>query len=121
MIVAQLLSDASAHDLERYDSIGRRFDSIEHAFPRGADPSLASMRIALAFWDAWIDARNRGWQATVGIQPSEWPLLARTIAGDLTSEREIGDERVRRWFDAATNPSAGERVLTLAARLRGGE
>lgn len=118
-IAAQLLGDAAAHDAERYDSIGRRFDSIEHTFPRGTDPAFASLRIALTFWDAWIDARNYGWRTTVGIQQQDWPLLARSIAEDLTSDRDIMDERVRRRFDAAANHASEERVLVLAARLRG--
>lgn len=118
-LIAQLLGDAAAHDAERYDSIGRRFDSLEHAFPRGAAPELTSLRIALTFWDAWIDARNLGWQMTTGIQLSEWPLIARIIADDLASDREITDPRVRLRFDAVASPAAAERVLVLAARLRG--
>src|SRR5690606_3713219 len=118
-IAAQLLSDAIAHDEERYDSIGRRFDSIEHSFPRGTDPAMSSLRIALTFWDAWIDARNYGWRTTVGIQQQDWPVLARALVEDLTSDRDITDERIRRRFDAASNPASEERVLVLAARLRG--
>ena len=118
-LTAQLLGDATAHETERFDSIGRRFDSIEHSFPPGSDPSMHSLRIALTFWDAWIDARNHGWQHSTGIQPGEWPLLARVIAGDLAQDREITDARVLQRFDASTNPAAGERVLVLAARLRG--
>jgi hypothetical protein len=119
-IASQLLGDAVAHDAERYDSIGRRFDAIEHAFPQGTDPAMQSLRVALTFWDAWIDARNHGWQHSMGIQPQEWPILARAIASDLSGDREISDVRVLQRFDASTNPAAGERVLVLAARLRGG-
>ena len=118
-IAAQLLIDAAAHDEERYDSIGRRFDSIEHTFPRGADPALATLRIALTFWDSWIDARNYGWRTTIGIQREDWPILARALAEDLTSDRAITDDRIRRRFDATLNPASEERVLVLAARLRG--
>ncbi|HSJ62457.1 MAG TPA: hypothetical protein VK922_01005 [Gemmatimonadaceae bacterium] len=119
-LVAQLLGDATAHEAARYDSIGRRFDSIEHAFPRGGDAANTALRIALTFWDAWIDARNHGWQVTTGIQPEEWPVLARIIADDLSNERDITDARVRLRFDAVASPAAAERVLVLAARLRGG-
>jgi hypothetical protein len=119
-LAAQLVGDAAAHDAERYDSIGRRFDSIEHAFPRDDGVETTSLRIALTFWDAWIDARNHGWQITTGIQRDEWPLLARIIAEDLSCAREITDARVRLRFDAVASPAAVERVLVLAARLRGG-
>lgn len=37
--------DAASHELERYGSIGRRFDDIEYRFPRGTAPELARRRI----------------------------------------------------------------------------
>ena len=117
-LAAQLIGDAAAHDAALYDSIGRRFDSIEHAFPRGAEAETTALRIALTFWDAWIDARNHGWQLTSGIERHEWPQLARVIAEDLTAGRGITDARVRVRFDAVESPAAAERVLELAARLR---
>ena len=76
-IAEHLLSDALAHEGKRFDEIGRRFDALERVFPRGGEPELITLRIALTFWDGWIDARNRGWQQTRGIQPDEWPVLAR--------------------------------------------
>ena len=85
---------------------------------RGDDLGVARLRIALTFWDGWIDARNRGWQQTRGIQPDEWPVLARGIAADLQADREISDERVRTRFDAGATASGGERVQGVAARLR---
>ena len=117
-LIGYLLKDAEAHEAQRFDEIGRRFDGFEHAFPPGHDRALVELRIALTFWDAWIDARNHGWQPTAGIQPAEWPGLARAIAADLSADRAIVDVRVRRLFDAAGKSSLGDRVQGLTTRLR---
>jgi hypothetical protein len=117
-LAGHLLTDAAAHEAERYDAIGRRFDSFEHAFPEGDDASLIDLRMALTFWDAWIDARNHGWQPTAGIQQGEWAELARGIAADLTAKRDIVDAHVRELFDARS-PGRADRVKLLAGRLRG--
>jgi len=117
-LAEQLLRDASAHDAGRFDEIGRRFDSIEHGFPRGADVALRKLRVAMTFWDGWIDARNHGWQTTRGIQPGEWPELARGVATDLLEGREIASPRVREYFDAVAHASLGGRAGGVADRLR---
>jgi hypothetical protein len=117
-LAGHLVTDATAHEAGRFDAIGRRFDSFEHAFPEGDDASLIDLRMALTFWDAWIDARNHGWQPTAGIQQGEWAALARGIAADLTAKRDIADARVRDLFDARS-PGRADRVKLLAGRLRG--
>ena len=117
-LAGYLLTDAAAHEAERYDAIGRKFDGFEHAFPEGDDASLIDLRMALTFWDAWIDARNHGWQPTAGIQQGEWADLARGIAADLTAKRDIVDAHVRELFDARS-PGRADRVKLLAGRLRG--
>jgi hypothetical protein len=117
-LVGELLKDAAAHEAGRFDAIGRRFDGIERDLPRGAAPALAKLHVALAFWDGWIDARNRGWQGDADIQKGEWPMLARRIASDLSDDREISDPRVGARFKASLGGSLGGRVATLAARLR---
>src|SRR5687768_6762043 len=48
-LVKHLSHDADAHDAADYDSIGRRFDAIEYRFPRGTEPELGRLHIALAF------------------------------------------------------------------------
>ncbi len=116
-LAVYLVTDAAAHEAERFDAIGRRFDGFEHAFPEGDDATLIDVRMAMTFWDAWIDARNHGWQPTAGIQQGEWPALARGIAADLTGHRDIGDARVRELFDVR-NPGLADRVKLLAGRLR---
>lgn len=117
-LVAHLLADAAAHEAGRVDAVGRRFDAIEHALPRGNAPELAKLRVALTFWDGWIEARNAGWPSSTDIARLEWPELARGIASDLAGDRDIADARVLARFDVAANPSLGGRVQTLAARLR---
>ena len=117
-LIGELLKDAMAHEAGHYDEIGRRFDGLERQLPRGTAPQLTKLRIALIFWDAWIDARNRGWQAGGNIDKGEWPMLARRIASDLTENSEITDARVGARFDASAGGSTEDRVQTLAARLR---
>ncbi len=117
-LVAELRGDAAAHEAERYDAIGRRFDAIEHRFPTGTAPELGRLHIALAFWDGWIDARNNGWPMGP-IARGDWPVLARRVAADLEADREISDETVLARFDLVAHPKLNERVQTLAARLRG--
>jgi CheY-like chemotaxis protein len=117
-LVGELVKDAMAHEAGRYDEIGRRFDGIEREFPRGAAPQLTRLRTALAFWDGWIDARNREWPAGGTIDKVEWPMLARRIASDLAQDAEISDARVGARFDTSARSSTEDRVQTLAARLR---
>lgn len=119
-LVDQLLRDAMAHDAERYDEVGRRFESVEHELPRGVAPELARLRVALTFWDAWINARDQGWRPDAGIAKVEWPLLARSVAADLQGDRDVTNARVVTRFDAAASPPPGNRVQALAARLRAG-
>ena len=119
-LVGELLKDAAAHERGRYDEIGRRFDAIERELPRGAAAPLTKLRVALAFWDGWIDARNREWPAGGNIDKGEWPMLARRIASDLTQDCEISDARVGARFDASAGGPTEDRVQALAARLRAG-
>jgi hypothetical protein len=117
-LVAELLKDAAAHEAGRFDAIGRRFDGIERDLPRGTARALTKLRVALAFWDGWIDARDRGWQGGGDIPKGEWPMLARRIASDLSADRDISDARVGARFDASPGGSPGDGVQALEARLR---
>ena len=116
-LVKHLLHDASAHDAERFDEIGRRFDSLENLFPRGRDASLMKLHVAMTFWDGWIDARNNGWPRGA-IAVEQWPALADAVAADLAADREISSPAVLERFDIVTHPKLNERVQTLASRLR---
>ncbi len=117
ILVQQLRANAADHEAERYDSIGRQFDRIEHEFPTGTAPELARLHIALTFWDGWIDARNNGWPRGP-IALGDWPTLARRVAADLEADRDITDPMVLSRFDLVRHPQLNERVQTLAARLR---
>jgi hypothetical protein len=117
-LVGELLKDAASHEAGRFDAIGRGFDSIERDLPRGSAPALTKLRVALAFWDGWIDARNNGWQGGGNIPKGEWPMLARRIASELAADLEISDARVGARFDASGGGSLGGRVESLTARLR---
>jgi len=99
--------------------VGRRGPHrLAAARPAGDAAGLAELRLALTFWDAWIDARNHGWQTTAGIQPAEWPVLARAIAADLAAESPVSDPRVRTLFDVIAHTGLSDRVQVLATRLR---
>jgi uncharacterized membrane protein YeaQ/YmgE (transglycosylase-associated protein family) len=120
-LVDQLLRDAMSHDAGRYNEVGRRFDTVERELPRGAAPELARLRVALTFWDGWINARNHGWQLDGGIDKAEWPSLARGVAADLEGDRDVTNALVVTRFDAVAEHSPpGNRVQALAARLRAG-
>jgi hypothetical protein len=119
-LVNELRGNAADHEAERYDTIGRRFDRLEHEFPTGTAPELGRLHIALAFWDGWIDARNNGWPRGP-IDTAAWPTLARRVADDLAADRDISDPLVLSRFDLVANPRLNERVQTLAARLRSRE
>jgi hypothetical protein len=119
-LVMHLREDAAAHEAGRVDAVGRRFDAVERGLPRGNAPELTKLRVALTFWDGWIEARNGGWPSSIDIARAEWPQLARLIASDLAADRDITDPRLLARFDVGANPALGGRVQTLAARLRAG-
>lgn len=116
-LVSNLRLDADAHEAAQYDAVGRRFDWLEHRFPRGVAPELGKLHIALTFWDGWIHSRNHGWPPGP-IDLGDWPALARSVADDLAADHEITDAKVLENFDFVTHPRLNERVQILAARLR---
>ena len=116
-LVSNLRQDAEAHKAGQYDAIGRRFDWLEHRFPRGTAPELGKLHIALTFWDGWVHARNHSWPPG-SISEAEWPVLAGTVADDLAADRDITSEAVLQRFDVVAHPRLDERVQIIAARLR---
>ena len=116
-LVSNLRLDSTAHEAGQYDAVGRRFDWLEHRFPRGTAPELGRLHIALTFWDGWIHSRNHGWPPGP-INLDEWPKLARSVADDLAADREISNAKVLENFDFVAHPRLNERVQILAARLR---
>ena len=117
-VIDQLLRDAMAHDAERYDDVGKYFDSVGREVPSGVEPGLVRLRIAMAFWGEWIDARDRGWRPRGGIAKGDWPLLARTVAADLAGDRDVTDARLVPRFDVGGSASLGNRVQSIVARMR---
>ena len=99
-LVAALQRDAALHETGRFDEIGTRFDGIARDLPRGKAPALKRLRVALAFWDGWIDARDQGWLGGGNIVKGEWPMLARRIASDLSADKDISDGRVGSRFES---------------------
>lgn len=116
-LVANLRLDADAHEAGQFDAVGRRFDWLEHRFPRGTAPELGRLHIALTFWDGWIHSRNHGWPPGP-IKVDEWPGLARSVADDLSADREVSNPKVLENFDIVAHPRLDDRVQILAARLR---
>ncbi len=80
------------------------YDEIDAVLPRGNDPRWDKIFIALHFWDGWIDASNHDWRYYEPIQQSDWPVLAREIAADLRSDREITSSAVLARFDHRISP-----------------
>jgi len=75
---------------------GTEFDIIDAAVPR-RDPALA---VAISFWDAWVDERNRAFPGNFeGIDRADWPLLARNIATSLSAGRGSDEPRIRKNFE----------------------
>jgi hypothetical protein len=75
----------------RFPDIGGGYDNILASSPQTGGREWREVSLALAFWDGWIDARNHGWRYHEPIRREDWPVLARRIAGDLASGREITD------------------------------
>jgi hypothetical protein len=116
-LVSNLRLDADAHEGNQFDAVGRRFDWLEHRFPRGTAPELRKLHIALTFWDGWVHARNHGWPPGP-ISVDDWPALARSVADDLSVDDEITNPKVLEHFDFVAHPRLNERVQILAERLR---
>ena len=47
-LVKELRENALDHEAGNYDTIGRRFDRLEHEFPVGTEPELGRLHIGLA-------------------------------------------------------------------------
>lgn len=92
-LVEQLLNDALAHEVGRIGDIGIGFDEIETALVGKQTEEFNRLRVALEFWELWIDARNHDWRLHKPLVGEDWPLLAREIAGDLEADRDIRNSR----------------------------
>lgn len=112
-MAAALRREAEAADAGRAQVIGERYDVFDGALPRDRGSEFDKLFVALRFWDAWLDERNHGWPSFYGIARGDWTRLARGVADDLDSDRDVSDllliahfrpepprppGRVRRWL-----------------------
>jgi len=67
--------------------------------PRDADPRHAKLLVAITFWDFWIDSSNHDWLYYPGLTAGSWPPLARSVAADLSADRDITSEQVLRLVE----------------------
>lgn len=96
-MVEVLRRDAHLHGAGRYDEVGAGFDELATSIPRHGAPEFNKLLVALSFWDAWIDDRNRRWASWRGIAENDWPVLAVELAAILEQDHEIVDGRVLRF------------------------
>ncbi|MBI2799142.1 MAG: hypothetical protein HYX63_02475 [Gammaproteobacteria bacterium] len=114
-LLVLLKSDVHLHELGRYESIGIGFSEINASLAEFNEPHYSKLHVAVRFWDAWITARDAGWQKIEGIAIEAWPTLAKTILNDLEHDHQISDSYVRTHFDlTSTQPYLRPLVGTSA-------
>jgi hypothetical protein len=116
-LIDELLQSADAHEAGNIWQIDGSCEQLEEMLlTNNPEPEFDKLKIALEFWNGWIDSRNHDWMFYEGIEESDWPKLARLIVDDLKMERETADERVRSHFDyriSETKPGIWERLAGL--------
>ena len=104
-VMVLLKSDAHLHEHERHESIGIGLSEINTTLAAFNEPRFSKLHVPVKFWDAWITARDVGWQEIEGIAIEAWPTLAKTILNDPEHDREISDSYIRTRFDlTSTQP-----------------
>ena len=94
ILASALLEDAAAHEAGEFDRIADRYDDVLNEVLPIEGPDPRRFAIAFDFWDSWGGARNREWPHDPEIDRSEWPVLARHIAGQLRAGEIATDPRV---------------------------
>jgi len=92
-----LLAAAEAHESGRVADVENEYEEFESRVWTADIPLRA--KIALRLWDGWIDGRNHDWRYYEGIAESDWPRLARLVADDLRSQRDVTDATILGRFD----------------------
>jgi hypothetical protein len=93
--MVRCLERAAALEERPANELGSEFDIVDAAVPR-REPAL---EVAIAFWDAWVDERKRGFPGNFeGIARADWPVLARGIAKALATGSAIDEPRVQTNF-----------------------
>jgi hypothetical protein len=116
-LAAALNSAAGAQDAGLLRSIGDHYDKFETLVSRDPDSRHRNLQVAITFWDFWIDSRNHDWLYYPGMTASSWPPLARSIAEDLSADRDITSERVLRLV--LPGPSQPSKLRTFVRVLLG--
>jgi len=86
-----LIEDALAHDAGRYADIGRQLPAVRATVSRHNPPWNSRLHVALRFWRRWTEARDERWrerEADKQVAVTDWPRFARTIASDLSLDRD---------------------------------
>lgn len=73
ILASALLADADAHEGNRFEDIGERYDDVLAGLLPLKDRWTLHVSVALEFWDGWVDARNHDWQYYPGIARDDWP------------------------------------------------
>ena len=118
VVADALLADADAHEAERYDDIGERYDEVEAQLQPLPGRSDRPVRFAMDFWDGWIDDGNHDWCNYDGIEQHDWPQHARLIAACLRAAEVPDDSVLRQHFVLPPRRSWRERLAPLLRRIR---
>lgn len=113
-----LLADAEAHEGGRYGEIGEHYDDVYAELLPLDGFSERPVRIALDFWDGWIDARNHDWLYYDGIEEHDWPRHARFVSACLRSDQIPDDPTLKKHFDRPPVTPMGARLRAFVSRLR---
>ena len=87
---------ANAHDSGDLRNIDDGYDELEPIAFGHEDPDV---RLAMSFWDGWVDSRNHDWLFYEPITESDWPQFARHVASSLRSGTPISDPVVVKRFE----------------------
>jgi hypothetical protein len=104
-VVAGLIEDARAHEAGRYAEIGRQFPAVRDRVSRQDPAWNFRLQLALRFWRGWTLARDERWRRGDDDTPmsaADWPRFARTIASDLSVDRDTTDPAIIGRFAYAT-------------------
>ncbi len=116
ILAKALVADAELHEANRYHEIGERYDDVYGELLPLDGASEAPVRVALEFWDGWIDARNHDWLYYEGIGEHDWPRYARVVSDCLRSNRVPDDPTLRKHF--CRPPKSPVRVRLAQLLLR---
>lgn len=93
--MVRCLERAAALEERPAYEVASEFDIVDAAVPR-REPAL---EVAIAFWDAWVDERKRGFPGNFeGISRADWPVFARSMAKALATGSTIDEPCIQKNF-----------------------